>query len=71
MLERAAPSWKPPPEAVVTLTDANFTDFVEKHELSLVEFYAPWYNYLCFLNIRFFLNHERDSSLISLLIELH
>ncbi|GAB1599379.1 protein disulfide-isomerase A4-like [Argonauta hians] len=42
MLERAAPKWKPPADAVVTLIDSNFTEFVKEHDLSLVEFYAPW-----------------------------
>lgn len=39
--ERSAPDWKPPPEAVVTLTKDNFKDFIN-NDLSLVEFYAPW-----------------------------
>ena len=40
--ERSASDWKPPPEAVVTLTKDNFKDFVNGNDLSLVEFYAPW-----------------------------
>lgn len=39
--ERSDPDWKPPPEAVVTLTKDNFKDFIN-NDLSLVEFYAPW-----------------------------
>ena len=42
MQERADPSWKPPPEAVLTLTDANFNEIVDAEALMLVEFYAPW-----------------------------
>lgn len=42
MKERASPDWKPPPSAVVELTSANFDDFVNNNEISLVEFYAPW-----------------------------
>ena len=39
---RADPNWKPPPEAVLTLTKDNFTEIVDKETLMLVEFYAPW-----------------------------
>ncbi|KFM80827.1 Protein disulfide-isomerase A4, partial [Stegodyphus mimosarum] len=42
MKERSDPNWKPPPEAVITLTKENFTEVVEKAEIILVEFYAPW-----------------------------
>ncbi|KAL3831563.1 hypothetical protein ACJMK2_023302 [Sinanodonta woodiana] len=41
MKERADPSWKPPPEVVVSLTKDTFDDFIQQ-EISLVEFYAPW-----------------------------
>ena len=42
MKERASPEWKPPPEAVLTLTKDNFTNIVDNEQLMLVEFYAPW-----------------------------
>ncbi|KAK2142671.1 hypothetical protein LSH36_924g00042 [Paralvinella palmiformis] len=42
MKERADPDWKPEPSKVVVLTSENFTYFVNDHELTLVEFYAPW-----------------------------
>ncbi|XP_076360874.1 protein disulfide-isomerase A4-like [Tachypleus tridentatus] len=42
MKEQADPNWKPPPETVVTLTSENFTSVVNKADLILVEFYAPW-----------------------------
>ena len=42
MIDRAKPDWKPPPEAVVTLTSDNFAEIVDDQELLLVEFYAPW-----------------------------
>ncbi|XP_025093712.1 protein disulfide-isomerase A4-like isoform X2 [Pomacea canaliculata] len=38
----ASPDWKPEPEAVVVLTQENFTEVVSREELMLVEFYAPW-----------------------------
>ncbi|XP_054722821.1 protein disulfide-isomerase A4-like [Uloborus diversus] len=42
MKERSDPNWKPPPEAVLTLTSENFSSIVENEKLILVEFYAPW-----------------------------
>ncbi|XP_052805252.1 protein disulfide-isomerase A4-like [Mya arenaria] len=40
--ERADPNYKPPPEAVVTVTKDNFDEFINSAELVLLEFYAPW-----------------------------
>ena len=42
MKTQADPNWKPPPEAVVTLTKDNFDDVVNSQDLMMVEFYAPW-----------------------------
>ncbi len=36
------PNWVPPPSAVLTMTNDNFTKFVKAEKLSLVMFYAPW-----------------------------
>ena len=47
MRQRSSPDWKPPPAAVLTLTQDNFTDFINNNALSLVEFYAPWYVLMC------------------------
>lgn len=30
------------PESVITLVHSNFSDYIEKHDSVLVEFYAPW-----------------------------
>lgn len=40
--ELSDPNWKPPPEAVITLTDSNFDEIVDAANIILVEFYAPW-----------------------------
>ncbi|XP_039257318.2 protein disulfide-isomerase A4-like [Styela clava] len=40
--ELSDPNWKPPPEAVITLTDSNFNEVVDNANIILVEFYAPW-----------------------------
>merc|ERR1712002_916189 len=40
--EKSDPNYKPPPEAVLTLTKDNFKEITEKETIMLVEFYAPW-----------------------------
>ena len=42
MKEQSDPNWKPPPEAVLTLTTENFDETVDNADIILVEFYAPW-----------------------------
>lgn len=42
MKERADPKWEPEPDAVVTLDKDNFDEVINREELMLVEFYAPW-----------------------------
>lgn len=42
MKQLADPNWKPPADAVITLTTENFTDTVNAADIILVEFYAPW-----------------------------
>uniref|UniRef100_H2YJI5 Protein disulfide-isomerase n=1 Tax=Ciona savignyi TaxID=51511 RepID=H2YJI5_CIOSA len=42
VMELSDPDWKPPPEAVLTLTTANFDKIVNNADIILVEFYAPW-----------------------------
>ncbi|XP_071811453.1 protein disulfide-isomerase A4-like isoform X3 [Apostichopus japonicus] len=42
MQGQASPSWKPPPEVVVSLNKDNFDTFVNSQPLVLLEFYAPW-----------------------------
>jgi len=42
MSEKADPNWKPPPEAVLTLTTEDFNEVINRENLILVEFYAPW-----------------------------
>ncbi|CAG0919775.1 unnamed protein product [Notodromas monacha] len=41
MREKADPNWKPPPSNVVSLTSSNFSSFVKKEKLALIEFYDP------------------------------
>lgn len=41
LVKEASNNWKPPPSYVAVLTDANFTQWVENYDLSLVEFYSP------------------------------
>merc|ERR1719320_969819 len=42
MRKQADPSWKPPPSAVLKLTQDNFTKTAKAKDLMLVWFYAPW-----------------------------
>ena len=42
MKAQSDPNWKPPPEAVLTLTTENFDETVDNADIILVEFYAPW-----------------------------
>jgi len=43
MKERSSADWKPPPEAVLVLTNDNFTEMTTSEDLIVVMFYAPWY----------------------------
>ncbi|KRZ77654.1 putative protein disulfide-isomerase A4 [Trichinella papuae] len=40
--EKADPNYKPPPQAVITLTNDNFTEIVTNTQLILVKFFASW-----------------------------
>jgi len=42
MRKQADPNWKPPPSAVMKLTQDNFTKTAKTKDLMLVYFYAPW-----------------------------
>ena len=42
MRKQADPNWKPPPSAVLKLTQDNFTKTAKAKDLMLVWFYAPW-----------------------------
>ncbi|RWS16392.1 Protein disulfide-isomerase A4-like protein [Dinothrombium tinctorium] len=42
MREKADPNYVPPKDAVLVLTKENFTEIVNKEDIILVEFYAPW-----------------------------
>jgi len=42
MRKQADPNWKPPPTAVLKLTQDNFTKTAKAKDLMLVWFYAPW-----------------------------
>lgn len=39
---KSDPNYKPPPSAVIDLTESGFHEFIKENELSLVEFFAPW-----------------------------
>lgn len=39
---KSDPNYKPPPSAVVDLSESGFHDFINEQEVSLVEFFAPW-----------------------------
>ena len=41
--QKTDPNYKPPPEAVITLTQENFDQYTSDQDIVLVEFYAPWY----------------------------
>lgn len=41
-MEHSDPEWAPPADETAVLVEANFTKFINKYDLSLVEFYAPW-----------------------------
>ena len=41
LVKEASSNWKAPVSLVSVLTESNFTEWVERHEISLVEFYAP------------------------------
>ena len=38
-------SWKPPVDRVVILTTDSFDPFIEANELTMVEFFAPWFGH--------------------------
>lgn len=42
LIELSDPNWEEPPEAVVTLTTADFDEVVNAADFVVVEFYAPW-----------------------------
>ena len=42
MRDVASPTWKPPKDPVLVLTQQNFSSVVMEMGLALVEFYAPW-----------------------------
>lgn len=42
MAEKTDPTWKAPPDATVELTPETFTPTINKENIILVYFYAPW-----------------------------
>lgn len=43
LVKQASNTWKPPVSQVNVLSNSNFTQWVEKYDISLVEFYSPKY----------------------------
>ncbi|CAF0794763.1 unnamed protein product [Brachionus calyciflorus] len=61
LIPEASNNWKPPVSKVDVLVNSNFTEWVDKYEISLVEFYSP----NCGHCIRLAPNYEKAAKILS------